>query len=211
MSQATPVIRLYREADHAAVYDVCVRTADAGEDARGKYRSDDLMPDIFAGPYVFLEPDFAFVLDDGNRAVGYVIGTPDTAAFARAYRARWIPRLAGRYEIPPDPPGSPDEEMLALHYHPERLVWPGQEEYPAHLHIDMLPPFQGAGHGRALMETFYAAAARAGATGVHVTVTTANRRALGFYHRLGFRPLDIAPLEMAGPGEITVTYLGRRL
>ena len=23
------------------------------------------MPDLFAGPYVFLEPDFAFVLDDG--------------------------------------------------------------------------------------------------------------------------------------------------
>ena len=88
------VIRPYREADLDAVYDVCVRTADGGADARGKYRSDDLMPDLFAGPYVFLEPDFAFVLDDGRRAVGYVIGTPDTAAFVRAYRARWIPRLA---------------------------------------------------------------------------------------------------------------------
>ena len=96
-----------------AVYDVCVRTADGGGDARGKYRSDDLMPDLFAGPYVFLEPDFAFVLDDGHRAVGYVLGTPDTAAFARAYRARWIPRLAGRYPVRrtrcPDPgPRPPD-------------------------------------------------------------------------------------------------------
>ncbi len=87
----TAVIRPYLEADLDAVYDVCVRTADGGGDARGKYRSDDLMPDLFAGPYVFLEPDFAFVLDNGCRAVGYVIGTPDTAAFARAYRARWIP------------------------------------------------------------------------------------------------------------------------
>ena len=82
--------------------------------------------------------------------------------------------------------------MIALHYQPERLVWPGLEEYPAHLHIDLLPPFQGAGHGRALMETFYAAAARAGAAGVHVTVTTANTRALGFYDRLGFRRLEIS-------------------
>ena len=96
--------------------------------------------------------------------------------------------------------------MIALHYHPERLVWPGLAEYPAHLHIDMLPPFQGAGHGRAMMETFYAAAARAGATGVHVTVTTANTRALGFYDRLGFRRLEITE-----PGETTVTVLGRRL
>jgi len=206
MAESTALIRPYREADHAAVYDVCVRTADAGQDARGKYHSDDLIPDLFAGPYVFLEPDFAFVLDDGNRAVGYVIGTPDTAAFARAYRERWIPRLAGRYEVPPDPPGNPDEELLALHYQPERMIWPGQQDYPAHLHIDLLPPFQGAGHGRALMETFYAAAAGAGAVGVHVTVLTANTRALGFYDRLGFRPLQVA-----GRGETTVTYLGRPL
>ena len=52
--------------DLRAVYDVCVRTADAGGDARGMYSSDDLMPDLFAGPYVFLEPEFAFVLDDGE-------------------------------------------------------------------------------------------------------------------------------------------------
>src|SRR6201996_7091460 len=113
-----PHIRPYRDAHRRAVYDVCVRTADAGRDARGKYRSDDLMPDLFAGPYVFLEPDFAFVLDDGQRAVGYVIGTPDTAAFARAYRARWIPRLAGRYAPPPELPASPDDEMMALHHRP---------------------------------------------------------------------------------------------
>jgi GNAT superfamily N-acetyltransferase len=203
-----------------------VRTADAGTDARGKYHSDDLMPDLFAGPYVFLEPDFAFVLDDGRRAVGYVIGAPDTAAFVRAYRARWIPRMAGRYPLlpdtlpsdtgppdtgppdpgPPEPPASPDEEMIALHYRPERLLWPGLAEYPAHLHIDLLPPFQGAGHGRALMETFYAAAQRAGAAGVHVTVMAANGRALGFYRRLGFRRLEVAE-----PGESAVVYLGRGL
>jgi len=65
-----PVIRRYRAADLGAVYDICVRTVDSGADAGGKYRSDDLMPDLFAGPYVFLEPDFAFVLDDGHRAAG---------------------------------------------------------------------------------------------------------------------------------------------
>jgi GNAT superfamily N-acetyltransferase len=214
-------IRPYRDTDLRAVYDVCVRTADAGGDARGKYRSDDLMPDLFAGPYVFLEPDFAFVLDDGERAVGYVLGTPDTAAFARAYREQWIPRLADRYPAPPenpasprDPaspgnpasPASPDDEMIALHYRPERLLWPGLDAYPAHLHIDLLPPFQGVGHGRALMETFYAAAARAGAAGVHLTVLAANTRAIGFYRHLGLRRLD--PAE---PGESNVVYLGRKL
>jgi ribosomal protein S18 acetylase RimI-like enzyme len=199
-------IRPYHDTDLRAVYDVCVRTADAGGDARGMFSSDDLMPDLFAGPYVFLEPEFAFVLDDGKRAVGYVLGTPDTAAFVRAYRARWMPRLDGRYPVPAGPPASREDEMVALHYQPERLLWPGLEAYPAHLHIDLLPPFQGSGHGRALMETFYAAAARAGASGVHLTVLAANTRAIGFYRHLGLRRLD--PAE---PGESHVVYLGREL
>src|SRR5258708_9686978 len=115
-----PTIRRYENRDHDAVYDICVRTADAGGDARGKYRTDDLMPDLFAGPYVFLEPTSAFVLDDGDRAVGYVIATPDTAGFARAYRDRWSRRLADRYPVPPDPPALPADAMLALAYCPQR-------------------------------------------------------------------------------------------
>ena len=199
-----PTIRRYAGTDHDAVYDICVRTAAAGGDARGQYSSDDLMPDLFAGPYVFLEPEVAFVLDDGDGAVGYVIGTPDTAAFARAYRDRWIPRLADRYPVPPDPPATPDEQMLALHYWPERMLWPGLPEYPAHLHIDLLPPYQRAGHGRALIDTFCAAVADAGAAGVHVCVASENVPALGFYDRLGFRRLDV---DDPGPA----VYLGLAL
>ena len=199
-----PTIRRYADPDHDAVYDICVRTAAAGGDARGLYSSDGLMPDLFAGPYVFLEPESAFVLDDGAGAVGYVIGTPDTAAFARGYRERWIPRLADRYPVPPDPPATPDEEMLALHYWPERMLWPGLPEYPAHLHIDLLPPYQGAGHGRALIDTFCAAVAGAGAAGVHVCVVSENVPALGFYDRLGFRRLGV---DDPGP----VVYLGLAL
>jgi ribosomal protein S18 acetylase RimI-like enzyme len=201
---ASPVIRPYHERDLAAVYAVCVQTADAGQDARGKYRSDDLMPDLFAGPYLFLEPQLAFVLDDGGPAVGYVLGTANTAAFAHAYRDRWIPRLAGRYPVPPQLPVTPDDQMLALHYRPERLLWPDLPEYPAHLHIDMLPAFQAAGHGRQLMETFFTAAAQAGAPGVHVCVVAANVKAVGFYRRLGF-----GTLLVDAPGG--VIYLGRKL
>jgi ribosomal protein S18 acetylase RimI-like enzyme len=198
------VIRRFQEQDLAAVYDICVRTADAGRDARGQYRSDDLMPDLFAGPYVFLDPDLAFVLDDGQRPAGYVLGTADTAAFARAYRERWIPRLAGRYPVPPEPAVSAEDQLLALHYRPERLLWPGLTEYPAHLHIDLLPGFQRGGYGRKLMETFYAAAAQAGAGGVHVCVLTQNVQAIGFYRHLGFALAEVD--EPAG-----VVYLGRKL
>jgi ribosomal protein S18 acetylase RimI-like enzyme len=200
--QLRPWVRPYRAHDLAAVYDVCVRTANAGEDARGKYQSDALMPDIFAGPYVHLEPDLAFVLDNGRRAVGYVVGTADTAAFVRVYRQRWIPRLADRYATPPDPPVSGDDHMLALHYAPERMLVPELDDHPAHLHIDVLPAYQRRGHGRKLITTFLAAAAAAGAPAVHVGVDVRNTRAISFYRKLGFADIPV-------PGATSVRYLGR--
>lgn len=195
-------IRRYRPEDHDAVYDICVRTADAGGDARGRYASDDLMPDLFAGPYLHLEPDLAFVLSHHGRVVGYVIGTADTPAFVAGYRREWIPRLAHRYPAPTRPPVTPDDEMVALHHRPERMLLPELAAYPAHLHIDLLPEQQGRGHGRRLVETFLRAAAGAGAAGLHVGMVTANVRARGFYDRLGFHEIGV-------PDPGPVTYLGR--
>lgn len=195
-------VRRYRPGDHDAVYDICVRTADAGGDARGKYASDDLMPDLFAGPYLHLAPELAFVLEDAGRVVGYVIGTADTPAFVRAYRREWIPRLAHRYPEPARPPRTPDEQMIALHHHPERMLLPELAAYPAHLHIDLLPSHQGRGHGRRLLETFLTAAHRAGAPALHVGMLTANVQARGFYDRLGFHVIAV-------PDPGPVTYLGR--
>ena len=195
-------IRRYEQRDRDAVYDICVRTGASGGDARGKYRSDDLLPDLFAGPYLLLEPDFCWVLDDGERAVGYVLGTPDTAAFARAWRERWIPRMADRYPVPPRPPVTPDDAMVSLLYDlPDAMVWLGLAEYPAHLHIDLLPGVQASGWGRRLISTFFAAARAAGAPGVYLVVAGDNTRALGFYDHLGFRRLSVAD-------SAPVVYLG---
>jgi ribosomal protein S18 acetylase RimI-like enzyme len=194
-------IRHYRDADLRDVYDVCVRTADAGGDARGHYSTDDLMGDLFAGPYVRIEPELAFVLDDGGRAVGYVVGTADTATFVRRYAEVWIPLLGDRYPVPPSPPQTAEQEMVALHHRPERMLVPGLAGYPAHLHIDLLPAYQGRGYGRQLISRFTEAVP---APGVHVAMVTANVRARAFYDRLGF---TVLPVPDPGP----LTYLGLRI
>jgi ribosomal protein S18 acetylase RimI-like enzyme len=194
-------IRPYRPQDRAAVYDVCIRTGDAGGDARGLYVSDDLMPDAFAGPYLELEPDLVFVLDAGGRAVGYVLGCADTAAFVAAVRGRWLPLMTGKY--PPEASYGGSDWLVRDLYHPERMLLPELAGYPAHLHIDVLPEHQGAGHGRALIETFLAAAARRGSPALHLGVAPANRRALSFYDHLGFRPIPITSREVGA------VFLGR--
>lgn len=201
-------IRPYRADDRDDVYEVCVRTADGGGDARGQYTTDDFMPDLFAGPYLFLEPELAFVLDDGERVVGYVLGTADTARWAAEHRARWLPRVAARYPLPargtgslhPARPATPQEELTELLHHPERNVYPQLAGYPAHLHIDVLPAHQGAGHGRALIRTYLGALRERGVPAVHLGMVRTNTPARAFYDRLGFHEIE---LEVPG-----LTFLG---
>ena len=188
-------------ADLAGMDEVCVRTGDAGGDARGLWSSDDLLSDLFARPYVHLEPEMAFVLDDGERVVGYVVGTADTPRFVQAYRERWLPVLSQRWPVPPPEPATAEERLLATGWNPELMLHEALAPYPAHLHVDVLPTHQGGGHGRALVHTFLRAAAAAGAGAVHLGVEPANAGARAFYARLGFHRID-APDDGA-------TYLGR--
>jgi ribosomal protein S18 acetylase RimI-like enzyme len=197
------IIRSYREPDWRAVYGICVRTADAGGDVSGRYFSDDLVPDVFAGPYLELEPDLAFVLHNGDQPVGYVLGTADTTLFVRSFREKWLPRVAARYPAPNSPALTEDDRMIGLLLRPERMLWSGLSDYPAHLHIDILPDYQGAGSGRRLIETFCEAVTRQGATGIHVCVGASNVRAQGFYRRVGF-------MQLEAPNQAHV-YMGMQL
>ncbi|WP_330336281.1 GNAT family N-acetyltransferase [Streptomyces sp. NBC_00557] len=199
----TPAIRPYRPADRDAVADVCVRTAHNGGDSRALYPDQRLMPALFAEPYCRFDPDLAFVLDDGTgRAVGYIVGTADTERFVKDFRHSWIPLLADRCPEPVEPPRTPTEEMIRLLHHPERMLVPELAGHPAHLHIDLLPPWQGQGHGRRLMHTFLNALRDQGVQAVHLGMVTVNTAARVFYDRLGFEEIPVAD---AGP----LTYLGR--
>ncbi|MFD8204996.1 GNAT family N-acetyltransferase [Streptomyces sp. NPDC059695] len=198
-----PFIRPYRPSDRAALGDICVRTAHQGGDASLLYPDPELLPAIFAYPYVEFEPGFAFVLDDGSgRAVGYVLGVPDTAAFAGRFRAEWLPRVTDRYPAPAGPARTPADEMSGLLHTPERMVREELTAFPAHLHIDLLPAWQGRGYGRALVGTLLEALLRHGVPAVHLCMARANTPARAFYDRLGFRLLTV---DDPGP----VWYLGR--
>ncbi|GIG67166.1 GNAT family N-acetyltransferase [Phytomonospora endophytica] len=201
-----PSIRHYRPADEAALRDICVRTAHVGGDARPHYRDPGILPEIFAVPYARLDPSLAFVADDGERAVGYILGTGDTTAFVRRFRDQWLPSIADRYPAPTGVVGldpTPDDVMRHLLHTPERMLVPELAAYPAHLHIDLLPGFQRAGHGRALVAAFVDALKATGVPGVHLGMVTENTAARAFYDRVGFHEIDVAD---AGP----ITYLGMR-
>ncbi|BDP41580.1 hypothetical protein DAETH_15490 [Deinococcus aetherius] len=189
-------IRPASPADRAALYRICLETADSGADATGLYRDPLLVGHIYAGPYLEFAPDFAFVLKDGAGVGGYVIGVLDTAAFEERLEREWWPGLRSRYLDPADvPPGerTPDERLAHLLHHPQRADPAVLAGYPSHLHIDLLPGAQGEGHGRRMLERLFTALREAGSPGVHLGVGGRNTRAQGFYRHVGFRELARSP------------------
>ena len=137
-------IRRYRPEDRSDCYDVSAKTGAGGQDATGVFPDDDLIPEIFCGPYVDLEPGTSFVVDNGERVVGYALAAPDTRVFVERYRAEVVPGFARRFS---DTEGWSDDalEMRDLGMNPERMLISQLDTYPAHLHIDLLPRGAGAG------------------------------------------------------------------
>lgn len=179
-------LRPYRSGDLSRLREICVRTGAAGSDATGRWSSDDLLPDLFLEPYVTASPDWAWVVDEGEGPVGYLVAVPSTRRFVRWWREKWAPWFADRYPEPNEP-FSAEEELVHRGRHPEVLEIPELDEYPAHFHIDLLPGFQGRGYGRALIENMLIPALQgAGVPGVHLTMDPANRPARAFYEAVGF-------------------------
>lgn len=189
MNQPAP-IRPADERDLERLYEICLRTADAGEDATRLHDDPTLPGNVWAAPYLHHAPECAFVVVDAeDRAGGYVLGALDSRAFEASLERLWWPEL--RRSNPRDGRGrSPaDQATVELLHDPPTAVDAIVEEHPSHLHIDLLPEFQGTGNGRRLIETLLDALARDGSTGVHLGVSARNQGAIGFYRAVGFTEL----------------------
>ena len=188
----TATIRPYQDRDLAALYEICLRTGNQGGDATDLYPGNpQLLGAVFAAPYAVLEPELAFVVDDGQRAAGYVLGTADTSRFVRRFREEWLPTQAARYPEPTGEITTPDERIRSFLHHVERIDNPEFARYPAHLHIDLLPSHQHGGFGRALITRFLATLRERGVAGVHLAMGRANRNAYAFYQRMGFTEMRL--------------------
>ena len=182
-------IRQATEADTAALFEICLRTAHAGTDA-GDHYSDPRLPGyVWSVPYLKFAPEFAFVLADEARAIGYVLGAPDTAAFFQRLEREWWPQV--RRTVAGFQPARPlDAVALERIARPERFPEWLLDAYPAHMHINILPDAQSHGWGRRMIEAELEALRTAGVPGVHLGVAPANERAKGFYRHLGFEDVS---------------------
>jgi ribosomal protein S18 acetylase RimI-like enzyme len=198
-------IRPAQPGDEAAAYRVCLLTGDAGKDATAIHPDEpDLLGHVYVGAYLKLEPELAFLLEDDEGVCGYVLGALDSREFYRRYEAEWLPPLQARIPAPGGEAAnwSPTDQLRHLIHAPDLFCPEPYAEFPAHLHIDLLPRAQGQGMGRRMMDTLLARLTELGSPGVHLGMHATNTRAQAFYTKLGFH-------ELVRVGESL--YLGRRL
>jgi ribosomal protein S18 acetylase RimI-like enzyme len=198
------VIRLYEPKDFDAVYEVCLKTGDAGQDATHLYKDAKALGHLYVGPYVTLEPSLAFVLEDNLGVCGYVLGALNTKNFQERFIKEWLSPLQKLY---PDPQGDPktwtrDEQIYHEIHHPQLEVYEVLEPYPSHLHIDLLPRAQGQGNGKRMINILLEVLKAKGSRAVHLGMFASNTRALHFYKKIGFHRIEDAAFPM------DILYLG---
>jgi ribosomal protein S18 acetylase RimI-like enzyme len=181
-------VRPYRPEDLDALYDICLKTGDTGEDATALYDDPKLLGHLYAAPYATLEPDLTFVLEDSKGVCGYILGAFDSKTFYERLEREWFPALREQYVNPVSNPETwtRDEHLIEQFYESRPDDDALLTDYPSHLHIDLLPRAQGSSNGRALMETFLEALQAKGSPAVHLGTSPQNLRAEQFYKKMGF-------------------------
>jgi GNAT superfamily N-acetyltransferase len=204
-----PRLRLAQASDLDAFYSISLATGLAGNDAAHLYEDGMLVGHIYSAPYACLEPDLALIVEDDSGVAGFVVGTTDTESWEARLEREWWPALRMQY---PDPGGASsdwtaDQKRWAIIHHPERTATNIAQEYPAHVHLNMLPRRQNQGLGAMLFEAWLELARDRGAAAVHVGVNRANVRALRFWAQRGFQRLtaDSGAARTAWMGRLTIS------
>lgn len=185
-------IRPFQPADIDALYHICLLTGWRGHDATEHYSDPFLLGHFYAAPYVKHDPGLCLIATLDGEPSGYILGTADSTGFRSWSELHWFPSLRERYSIPDQTDVSAEAALVRqLHagYQPPHY----SREYPAHLHIDLLPSVQGWGVGVQLMNRFFDLLRERHCPAVHLVVNAANTRAVAFYEKFGFHLIEGSP------------------
>jgi ribosomal protein S18 acetylase RimI-like enzyme len=213
-------IRKYEKSDRNAVREITYRTGFKGEDLTDQGYCDDreLWFLIFIDYYCRYEPGNFFVIQDMATAavVGFICGTLDT----RAQKARFWKTMTWRIAlraflvtswrywrsfknlIAMQGMAGADDRELALSI---------QRQYPAHLHINVLPEYHGMGLGTLLVTHFENHLVAQGVPGVHLQTSNYNRKAVPFYKKLGYELIRETPVEHPTLQEFSILTFAKQL
>ncbi len=139
-------------------------------------RKQHLILTTYCDYFIEKEGNNCFVaVDENDRAIGYVLCAENYDNFKKVFRKEYLPRFK-KYEI--------DCRMVAIlsTFIQSKL----KKEYPAHMHIDILPEYQRMGLGHKLMDALCENLKEKKVKGVCLTMFSGNKKGGNFYRKYGF-------------------------
>lgn len=170
-------IRPYNAKDKENVRFVCLNSDGPCKSSK---RAKNFILSVYCDYYIEHEPENCFVAaDDNDRAIGYVISTQNFDKFKEIYISTYYPKIK-KWEY--------RRRKSALRAIASQGKY--KEDYPAHLHIDILPDYQHKGLGRNLMDALCDNLRQKDVEGVMFTVWHKNYNAIKFYEKYGFELIE---------------------
>jgi ribosomal protein S18 acetylase RimI-like enzyme len=188
MTTPTIGIRTARLEDEPDLIDICHRT--------GNPRIEPYLFGLrWCLDYLWHDTENCFVAVDHNtnRVVGYIIGTLDSAAQVKRFNSIMRPKIKRHFR---------HMRNKTIHdltfYVTNRFINQGVlnnlfTEYPAHLHINLLPEYQRGGIGGKLLSAYEDNLRKKGIPGYHLGVAASNQVGISFYRKQGLDQLQTIP------------------
>lgn len=170
-------VRPYGSKDCEAVRYVCLNSDGP---CRLSKRGCNFILNTYCNYFIEKEPDNCFVAtDDTDKVIGYVLCAENFDKFYTVYVDEYVSRLK-KTEFTHRRDAFRSVESQGKY----------KAEYPAHLHIDLLPDYQHMGLGKKLMDSLCAHLKEKGVPGIALTVWNGNKNACRFYEKYGFELIE---------------------
>ncbi|CAM3245679.1 Ribosomal protein S18 acetylase RimI-like enzyme [Deinococcus saxicola] len=171
--------------DEARLGEIAYLTGFFGDSAGTYFPDPQLFADLWVRAYFRLPVSVGYVAQVDGDVIGYIIGSLNEAkyrqALGRVLADMVLPGLLTRRYTRP---------LSGLPYLIRTLRYPSphasETDFPAHLHLNLLPQSRGLGLGRGLLQRYLGRLRELGVPGVQLSTTDENAAALGLYREAGF-------------------------
>ncbi|MBN2146399.1 MAG: GNAT family N-acetyltransferase [Anaerolineales bacterium] len=216
MTIPQPLIRAYTAADRPAVRQIYGEDEFARPRLLQRYpRMSEYLADEMSY-YPDYEPESLFVAELQGQVVGALQGAVDTARFEQLYQRHIRPLLfrrclQGAYGWPDWLPAVLRTEWAGRHIKAPPV---DRNQFPAHLHIGILPAWRRKGLGTAQMMRYADYLRQRNIPGYHLFASSFHPLGLAFYRKLGLELLGQFPWRLHTGYEwldVTESIFGLRL
>lgn len=139
---------------------------------------------LYCDPYI--DKEICLMLkNDEDKVCGYILCAKD---FLKAYEENAYPYYLNLKEL--------DEVKAERFPNANCQMEQFYPEYPAHIHIDILEEYTSNGVGSKLMQALFKVLKEEKVPGICVLVDPANKRAVRFYEKMGFKVFEKDPSVM---------------